>query len=380
MGYVALGTRPPSRRDRAVGAYVRRELYPHSFGARERIDASTHSGPRVRSAADLAAVPPISLDEVIDPGDYVMRPTRWDLMRSGSPTMRLRTAWASTWGRWHAFLATLEPQYRPVHYFSADGVPVGAAAADLVRLAGLGAEWLRRAGLTSHDSVALVGGAGSGIEAWELSGGTRRAGVPLAVVDDAANAARHGVTVLAGAPAAVADALGDGAWPALRLVILFGPGGNVDPPAGVETRRAWAVPGTRSVWYECRGGAAYGWHTTPAAELIDTDEFGEVIWTGLKWAGTVFLRLRTDVLAERIETATCPGCGHDGPRVFAASARPALARWLLADPRVAEVRLVEGGAEILPVRAGANAKLLAAARAAFPDQTVVVRTKKQWAA
>jgi hypothetical protein len=377
-----------TRRDRVVSAYVRRELYPHTQAARARIDESAVDGGRLRTLADLRLVAPVTLADVGDGDAYMVRPTRSDLLRSGRPYMRLRTAWASTWGRWNAYVASIEPVYRPVHFFTADGVPVGAAAADLVRLAGLGIEWLRNLGVGRHESVALVGGAGSGIEAWQLSGGTRRAGISLAVLDDPATAARHNVDVLAGSEDAVLAALRDGAWPDLRLVVVLGP--TTDrvaarlPKVGLTNeaalRRAWAPPGTRSVWYQCQGGPAYGWHTTPSAELIEVDDHDEVLWTGLGWAGTVFLRLRTDVLAEQIADGTCPACGHVGTRIVAGAGRPALARWLQADPRVADVRLTAAGAEVLPTRAGANARLVSDAGKAFPDQTVSVLGKKAWAA
>ncbi len=376
-----------TRRDRVVSAYVRRELYPHAQAARARIDAAAIDGGRLRTLADLQRVAPVTLSEIGDGDDWMVRPTRSELMRSGTVYMRLRTAWASTWGRWSAYLASIEPVYRPVHFFNADGVPVGAAAGDLVRLAGLGAEWLRRLGVGRHETVALVGGAGSGIEAWELSGGTRRAGISLSVVDDPATAARHNVNVLAGSEDAVLAALREGGWPALRLVIVLGESADRVaarlPKLGLNVtdslRRAWAPPGARSVWFECVGGATYGWHTTAAAELIEVDEYAEVLWTGLGWAGTVFLRLRTDVRAEQIADGACPACGHVGTRIARGEGRPALARWLVADPRVADVRLTASGADVLPVRAGANARLVTDARKAFPDQAVSVLGKKAWA-
>ena len=327
----------------------------------------------------------MSLADAGDGSAFVVQPSRLNLMRFGSPYTRLRTVWASTWGRWHRFVDHhVEPTYRPVHFFTADHVPVGAAAADLIRLAGLGAEWMRALGVTSHDSVALLGGAGSGIEAWELSGGTRRAGVSLAVVEDTASAVRHGVSVLAGPSGAIVDALKGGVWPALRLVIVFGRTSDLverrvaalQVGQRVEVRRAFAVPGARSVWFECRGGAVDGWHTTAAAELVEVDESGEALWTGIGWAGTVFLRLRTELLVDRVDEAACPGCGHAGPRLFLAPGSPALGRFLREDGRVAEFRLTDTGAEVLPVRAGANARLVADARKAFPGASVVVKTRR----
>ena len=359
-----------------VSAYVRRQLYPHTQAARARIDASAVSEGRVRSLADLQAVEPVDLADVGDGAEYVVRPTRQDLLRSGSPYLRARTLWASTWGRWNSFLRAIDPLYRPVHFFTADGVPVGAAAADLVRLAGMGVEWLRALGIGREDTIALVGGATARIEPWQLSGGTRRAGISLAVLDDPAGAARHNVSVVAGTPDAVRAALRGGAWPALRLALVFDRDAQ-DQVAGIDVRRAWAPQGTRSVWFECRGGREFGWHTSPAAELIDLDD-DEVIWTGIGWAGTVFFRLRTDLRAERLDDGSCRACGHVGPRLFVGEGRPSLARWLRLDDRVAEVRLTADGADVLPVRAGAHARLVSEARKRFPDQTVTIKNKKTW--
>lgn len=340
----------------------------------------------MRSLADLRGITPVSLSEVGDGRGYLVQPTRQELLRRGSPYMRLRTAWASTWGRWDAYLTAIEPHYRPVHFFTADDVPVGAAAADLVRLAGLGAQWLAAAGVGPSDSVALVGGASSSIEPWQLSGGTRRAGISLAVVEDPAAAARHNVSVVAGTESAVVAALADGLWPALRLALVLGASSDkvtkrlarLGAAEAIAVQRAWAPAGTRSVWFECGGGPEHGWHTTPAAELIELDEDDELLWTGLGWAGTVFLRLRTDLRAARVEDGACRACGHVGPRVTIGHGTPALGRWLREDPRVADVRLTPSGAEVLPARSGANTRLLNDVTTAFPDQAITLKTKKAW--
>ncbi|MBA2609436.1 MAG: hypothetical protein H0U92_10880, partial [Actinobacteria bacterium] len=110
---MALGTGSSTRRDRAVRTYVRRELFAHTDGAREQLKAANISAGRVKTIADLAGVAPVSLDEAGDGSRYLVRPTRTELIRSGSPYMRARTVWASTWGRWKPFLAAIEPRYRP---------------------------------------------------------------------------------------------------------------------------------------------------------------------------------------------------------------------------------------------------------------------------
>ncbi len=383
---MASGTRSQNRRNRAVRSYVRRELHAHSAAAREQLGGAHLDAKSLRSGGGLAAVTPIDLAEAGDGAGHLIQPTREQLLRSAGPIMRARTAWASTWGSWPRFLALIEPSYRPVHYFNAHGVAIGAAAKDLVRLAALGAEWMSALGVRGDDSVALLEGAASAIEPWELSGGTRRAGVPLAVVEHPADAHTAGFSVIAGRPEAVLTALKAGVWPALRTAIVFGPDAQrvsarvakLGAANDVAVRRAWAVPGARSVWFECSGGETAGWHTTAAAELIEIDKGDEALWTGLGWAGTVFLRLRTGVRIGAIDAAVCPSCGHRGPRLFLTDGSPALARWLEGDARVAEFRLTAAGADVLPARAGANARLLSEAKKAFPDLAVTVSTRRGW--
>lgn len=380
---MASETRLQNRRDRAVRLYVRRELHAHTPAAREQLGGAHFDAKSLRSGDALARVTPIDLAEAGDGARHLVQPTREQLLRSGSPVMRVRTAWASTWGNWQRFLSVIEPSYRPVHYFTADGVPIGAAAKDLVRLAALGAEWLRALGLNGQDSIALLEGATSAIAPWQLSGGTRRAGVPLAVVENPADARDAGYTVVAGRPGALAAALRGGPWPQLRMILVFGAeAGAVSKYASesVAVRRAWTVPGARSVWFECVGGPNAGWHTSGGAELIEVGDDDEALWTGVGWAGTVFLRLRTDVRVAALDTKPCPACGHRGPRLFVADGSPALARWLRDDARVAEFRLTGDGADVLPVRAGANAKLVKDAAAAFPGRAVAVKTKRGWQA
>jgi hypothetical protein len=383
---VASTKRRQTKRDRAVRTYVRRELHAHTEAGRAQLGGSHFDARTLKSTADLASVPHVDLADAGNGARHLVQPTSHQLLRSGSPWMRVRTLWAMTWGSWSRFLHLIEPSYRPVHYFTADGVSIGAAAKDLVRLAALGADWMRRLGVHGDDSVALLEGAKSAIEPWELSGGTRRAGVPLAVVEHPADAHQPRFTVIAGRPEAVLEALQAGAWPELRLVLVFGRDAErvssrvakLDGSGRIAVRRAWAVPGTRSVWFECAGGPDLGWHTTAEAEHVELGDDDEVVWTGVGWAGTVFLRLRSGVRAAALDASTCPACGHHGPRLFLIDGSPALARFLRDDPRVAEFRLTAAGADVLPVRSGANARLVSDAKAAFPKLAVTVKAKRGW--
>jgi hypothetical protein len=48
----------------------------------------------------------------------------------------------------------------------------------------------------------------------------------------------------------------------------------------------------------------------------------EIVWTANGWAGTVFVRLRTGVIAS-LDHRPCPGCGRSTPRVLVDAASPA---------------------------------------------------------
>ncbi|MFP5328337.1 MAG: hypothetical protein ACLGHT_12745 [Acidimicrobiia bacterium] len=79
---------------------------------------------------------------------------------------------------------------------------------------------------------------------------------------------------------------------------------------------AWAPPGARALWAECRGGR--GVHLWPGAEVVEVvddggervplGEVGEIVWTPIGWHGSVLLRFRTGVIA-RIDTTPCETCG-----------------------------------------------------------------------
>ena len=80
---------------------------------------------------------------------------------------------------------------------------------------------------------------------------------------------------------------------------------------------AWAPPGARALWSECRGGGA-GYHTAPDTELVETDRgTGELLWSAIGWKGSVFLRLATRMRAN-IDESPCPRCRRTTPRVLLA--------------------------------------------------------------
>jgi len=85
---------------------------------------------------------------------------------------------------------------------------------------------------------------------------------------------------------------------------------------------SWAPPGVRALWAQCRGGE--GVHTWPQAELVEVcapdgtptlpGEEGELVWTGLGWRGTTFVRLATGVHGRLVE-GPCEVCGRTTPRI-----------------------------------------------------------------
>jgi hypothetical protein len=74
---------------------------------------------------------------------------------------------------------------------------------------------------------------------------------------------------------------------------------------------AWAPPGVRALWVQCRGGD--GLHTWPDTELIEIIN-GYVVWTGLGWRGSALVRLDTGVIGH-LDTGRCPACGSQTPRL-----------------------------------------------------------------
>ena len=84
--------------------------------------------------------------------------------------------------------------------------------------------------------------------------------------------------------------------------------------------------------------------------VLDRAGHGEVVWTGLGWKGTVFVRLRTGVYAT-LDESTCGACGRSTPRLQLAGAEPPFASILNSHPEVsmwqAELRTVDGREELV---------------------------------
>jgi hypothetical protein len=327
--------------DHALRFYVRRQVYPYSSFNRNRLSAAGIGPLGVREAADLRRVPTVTWADVGDGGDLVLRPHKTTITRLGSPSLAFRVLFATLLGRRHALNRTIiDPIYKPIHWLIQGGVPVGVTANDLERLSEIGRRWLEAAGVGNTDLVASIIPAGPNLDYLQLLAGTRRAGVPVAFLETAPalqDVMRVRPTVLAGRSAdlvALAELAAQPGSPALAEVRTILVTGEVADEASKDTLArllgrdiailsAWAPPGVRALWAECRGGD--GLHTWPAAELVDVIDpasnapvpsgtQGEVVWSALGWAGSVVLRMRTGVRAV-LDESTCPVCHRTTPRV-----------------------------------------------------------------
>jgi hypothetical protein len=299
----------------------------------------------VRTAADLEQVPPITWAEVGDGADLLLRPHQTTITRLGAPALAFRVLIAKLLRR-HQTLnrSVIDPIYRPIQWLIQEGVPVGMTAIDLERLSEIGRRWLESAGVGTGDVVASIIPAGPHLDFWQVAVATRRAGVAAAFLDNPPpleDLVRLRVTVLAGRPPdllALAEEAARANSDALAHVhTVLATGDLIDDTTRralkhllgpeVAVLAAWAPPGVRSMWAECRGGD--GLHTWPAAEIVDVvdpDTFvplqpgaqGEILWSALGWAGTVILRLRTTVRAV-MDDRTCPECGRTTPRLMVRS-------------------------------------------------------------
>lgn len=314
------------RRD--LAAYLTGEVHPFSPTEARRLDASG-IGPRgFRQVGDLAALPPVALDDVDGIG-AVLRPTPEGLDRSS-----LRWRWLGARlraGRGRFVDDVVDPRYRAIHFDDHDGTVVASTATDLDRLGELGRRWLEHAGVVATDAVVSVLPARADLAFWQLTLGCRRGGVPALHLGESATAdlvASYAPTVLAGTGATLRKLAKRGAdLDSVRLLLVV-----VDPldhraraalakryPRASQ-RLAWAPPGVRALWPECEGGAL---HTFPDTELIEVVDQrgrpvasgdGEILWTPIGWRGTVILRLSTSRYGHLVE-GPCQSCGRTTARL-----------------------------------------------------------------
>jgi hypothetical protein len=311
---------------------VANEAYPYSRAVRRRLDSAGLGRNGIRGVDDLARLPPIGLSEVGDGRELVLRPDEATLRLFRGPVFAVALAWARVRGRAGTLQRrALEPRYKPLEWLLADGVPLAYSAADLVRLGELGRRWLWQAGVGPGDVVVDLLGPELRLASLQLSAGCRVARVAhahLPPTSDPGDVAWLAPTALAGGARHLGRVLrgvrsAEDAFSALRTLLVTGELldararkrlARLVPPS-VAIVHAWAPPGVRALWAECRGSDAL--HAWPDVEVIEIGDEG-LLWTGLGWRGTALLRLRTGVDAVS-ENGPCPHCGQEALRLRVAS-------------------------------------------------------------
>ncbi len=291
--------------------------------------------------ADLGRMPPTDLADVAEPGQLVLRPDLATIVRRGQRSLAARAVAAKLLGGMHGFNRTVvERRFKPVQWVLGDGVPIGYSATDLERLARLGEAWLEHAGVRRQDVVVSLLVPGPSVAHHQLVLGSRRMGAsaihlgpstPVGLVE------RLVPSVLAGTPYELGSLLGEARRSGCRLaelrtVVAVGEPLGTSQRAELESLAegaavvsAWAPPGVRALWSECREGterhSATGYHVWDG-DVLEVVEgggrcatSGELLWTGLGWRGSAVLRLRTWT-SVTVEREPCPACGRREARVI----------------------------------------------------------------
>lgn len=366
-----------SAQDRTLRRYLAQDVYPYSPYYQVRFDEAGVGQRGVKTRADFEKLPLTTFDEVLNPASVVLRPDEQTIQQFARIGLVARVFWAKLWRReWAVNQRLIDPVYKPLHWHVDDGFPIGSSAEDVERLAELGRRWLELAGVARYDVLVSVLPPGPNLAYWQLVLGSRQAGVsalhmnPNTTLDQLAAARPN---VVAGRPTELIRLL-EAARPVeknldgLRTVLVAGARLDeaarrhltelVDGQATVVA--AWAPPGARSLWCQCREGE--GFHTAPDVELLEVVDplsgvsvadgtEGEIVWTSLDWKGTVFLRLRTGVYGS-VDDSPCPACSRTTPRLLPTSmAEPSFVRVLDSHPKVqawqAELRTVDGHEELI---------------------------------
>lgn len=355
----------PPRRDRRISSYLRHEVAAYSPYWRTSL------------AVDLDRIPARPFDFIAAAGPgLVLRPDVPSVYHFGARRLALRTAWSRLWGRQRVVNdKVLVPRYKPVLWTLDFGLPIAYSEADVDRLARIGARWLTDAGVEADDVVAtMLPAAPPNLDWWQTVAGCRQArlsAIHLGIGAQAKDLDRLRPTVVIGRPMPLLRVLREAAAAgtnAPRLVIAVGRPlddglrAHISAAAqGAPVLNAWAPPGVRALWAECRGGAAQGLHTWPASEVVELIDpltanpapagaGGEVAWSPLGWRGTVMLRLRTGVFAT-VDDSVCPACFRHAPRLSVSGGTPHFFAVLDRHPDVtawqAELRAVNGSEELV---------------------------------
>lgn len=225
--------------------------------------------------------------------------------------------------------------------------PLASTRGDLDVLARVGARLWSVVGATADDALIAAVPHGS-VEQAALHYAALGAGAPAlfpgadpdGVVEAATLAPPTMLAVPAGAAAEVLDALRESGTPMRQLRTLLLAGAPSDDERAAARRALTAAgaagdavvlavhapSGGRLLWAECRpSGGGSGLHTYPDHDLVqvvdpETGEpmaagGGELVLSQLGLRGSALLRWRTGDLATAIDTAPCPACQRQVPRV-----------------------------------------------------------------
>jgi phenylacetate-CoA ligase len=363
---------------KALRRYLVGEVFAYSPFYRSRFQAAG-LGHRDVSAADaLSRLPLTTLADIDDPAAIVLRPDEASIQRYARIGIVARVAWAKFRGTQSLFnQRVIDPLFKPVHWHVDEGIPMGSTLDDIERLGELGRRWLEQAGLGPYDVVAGLLPAGPNLPYWQLVLGCRNAGVSAIHLGPSASAAQVaavGPTVIAGHPSdllrllapANGDAAAAGAVARVHTVLVAGDRLDENTrarlaarvPAGAIVVAAWAPPGVRALWSECRDGD--GFHLAPDAEMVEIVDprsgvplpgrEGEIVWSAIGWRGSALLRLRTSACGA-LDESPCLSCGRTTPRVRLTAVEPSFTAVLSAHPGIAawqaELRSVDGTEELL---------------------------------
>jgi hypothetical protein len=368
----------PSNRQKAqdelLREYVLHHVYPYSPFYRRRFEAAKLAPKTITGTEDLAKLEPTGWNEVeAEPGVFLLRPTERAIARFGERRLVMAITKAKLRGKVAELNRDLiDPAYKPIHWHLEGGVPLGYSAEDLQRLGEAGRRLLQLAGVVRDEVIVGLAPLGPALAYWQLVEGARQAHV--SAVHLGPGTSREQVeaaspTLLAGPPDVIGEVLSafeSANRPLAGLRTLLCLGTAIDEGArndlrdqgrqvgqdDLEVVAAWAPPGVRALWGECRGGR--GFHTFPDLEWLEALSDGELAWTSLAWHGSAFLRLRTGVRAE-IDDSGCPTCGRVGPRVVVGALAPAPTARLAAPAALAPA--VEPEREPAAAGAGAPAPL-----------------------
>jgi phenylacetate-coenzyme A ligase PaaK-like adenylate-forming protein len=319
--------------DEILREYLVHHLYPYSPFYRRRFDGAKIAPKDIGGLKDLAKLEPVSWSDVTaEPSAFLLRPTERAIARFGERKLVMAIARAKLRGRVAQVNRELiDPVYKPIHWHLDGEVPIGYSSEDLERLGEAGKRLLELADVGRDDVIAHLSAAGPYLGFWQFVDGAREAGISAVHLGPRVSRERleaSAPTVLAGPPQVleaalrsagafgrrlaglrtllvVSAVLGDAERDSLRAL------GRSVGESDLEVVCAWAPPGMRALWGECRGGRSL--HTYPDLECLEVLSDGEVAWTSLAWHGTAFLRLRTGVPAT-IEDGPCPTCGRVVPR------------------------------------------------------------------